>query len=137
METNRSKSVINFSHLTLNEHHISLLSKGLKFCPTPGHPNTGELREDLEKLHKNMRWAAFFDNSDSDPIAPLVGPSHVDAPDTLISDPFKHRKFRLKSSGKGPIGPLNLEAFIASNEKDFLNRKIFYKTHRNNLKPPC
>ncbi len=56
------KSVINYSTMKLSDNHISLLSKGLKFCPTPGHPNTGDLREDMDKLHTRMRWIAFFEN---------------------------------------------------------------------------
>lgn len=39
-----NKSVINLSSFQLNQDHISLLGKGLSFCPTPGEPDLGELR---------------------------------------------------------------------------------------------
>ncbi len=66
------RSVVNHSTLELNDTHISLLSKGLKFCPTPNHPNTGDLKEDMDKLHKQMRWAAFFNDIEDNP-ADLTG----------------------------------------------------------------
>ncbi len=125
------KSVLNYSSMILNENHISLLSKGLKFCPTPGNPNNGELREDLDKLHRRMRWTAFYENPEDFPLSPT-------APDplpinNLSSEPFTHPRFRLKSKSKGPIGPTNLEAFISANEKDFLNRSPYIRKHRYNL----
>ena len=66
-------SVVNYSTFDLNEHHISLLSKGLKFCPTPGNPNTGDLCEDMDKLHTRMRWTALFENPEDNP-DPSVDP---------------------------------------------------------------
>ncbi len=127
------KSVINYSTFTLNEHHISLLSKGLKFCPTPGEPNTGELKEDLDKLHKQMRWTAFFENPEDSPSDPPDPTSLFESSNAYSFEPFHHRKFKLKSTSRGPIGPTNLEAFILANEKDFLHRPLFRKKYRNNL----
>jgi hypothetical protein len=47
----------------------------------------------------------------------------VDLGPNLQSDiPFKHRKFKRPAKGRGPPGPLNLEAMILSNERD-LNRR--------------
>ena len=39
METR--KFVINLSKIKLSNDQISLLSKGLSFCPTPGEPDPG------------------------------------------------------------------------------------------------
>ena len=59
------KSVVNISDFVLNEHHVSLLTRGLKFCPTPPGPNPGQLREDMDRFHTRMRQIAFFENRES------------------------------------------------------------------------
>ena len=103
------KSVINYSLVLLNENHISLLAKGLKFCPTPGLPNMGELSADLDKLHKQMRWTAFFKNPEDSPES-IEDPGPLpDSPNSHSFEAFQHYKFKLKSKSKGPIGPANLE----------------------------
>ncbi len=101
-----NKSVVNYSTLLLDKDHISLLERGLKFCPTPFKPNLGEVREDMDRLHKRLRQISFYENLDKD----LLEIKQDDLPSP--SDPFSHRKFRLKSTGKGPIGPLTLEAMM-------------------------
>lgn len=55
------KRVVNLSSRYLNADELSILSKGMKFCPTPGHPDPGELRDDLDKLHKRLRQVAFYE----------------------------------------------------------------------------
>ena len=39
--------IVNLSRYSLSPDEESLLNKGLKFCPTPGPLNFGELRNDL------------------------------------------------------------------------------------------
>ncbi len=129
------KSVVNHSSFILNEHHVSLLARGLKFCPTPSQPNTGDLKDDLDKLHRQMRWTAFFEDPEDGPTDLAGDTSFIQTQSTGTSEPFKHQKFKLKSRKRGPVGPANLEAFIAANEKDFLNRPLFHKNYRNNLSP--
>ena len=94
------KSVVNLSKYELTKDEISVLSKGLKFCPTPNSSDPGEVREDLDKLHKRLRQIAFYNNpndsiasSQSSQVAlPTVEP---DLGDNLKShSPFKHRKFK-------------------------------------------
>ncbi len=125
---NENKSVVNFSQLTLEEQHISLLERGLKFCPTPFKPNAGELREDLDRMHRRLRQIAFFEDPESDPVMLDKGENIV-----LPSEPFSHRKFRLKSTGKGPTGPLPLEAMITANEQDFNSRPPLKKVFKKNI----
>ena len=50
-----NKFVLNLSNVSLNKDHISLLSKGLNFCPTPGEPDPGQERTDLDNLHTRLR----------------------------------------------------------------------------------
>ena len=142
MEPNQHchKSVVNLSTFQLDEHHISVLSRGLKFCPTPGPPDPGELRDNMDCLHKRLRQIAFYEGSESidgDLITPSrapVTPEVMD--DNLLSfEPFKHRKFKLKASGQGPPGPPTLEAMIACNEHQYNARPAWQPSKRSNLTP--
>ncbi len=99
------KSVVNHSSFELNDTHLSLLSRGLKFCPTPNQPNTGDLKGDLDKLHKNMRWTSFFNDIDNDSPDQTGQSFHDQNTATIDTEPFYNIKFKLKSGGKGPIGP--------------------------------
>ena len=49
------------SSFKLNEHHISLLSKGLSFCPTPGEPDIGEIRRDMDEFHRKVLLKSHFE----------------------------------------------------------------------------
>ncbi len=53
--------------------------------------------------------------------------------ETHPSEPFSHRKFRLKSKGKGPIGPLTLEAMITTNEQELNSRPPLTKSRKKNI----
>ena len=107
-----NKSVVNLSHFKLEESHISLLSRGLKFCPTPANPNIGQLQEDLDRLHKRLRQIAFFENpefnltSENQGTPPTPTPSEGNNLRSLTE--FKHRKFKNPAKGKGPPGATNL-----------------------------
>ena len=48
-----NKCIINLSSHALNEHESSVLSHGMKFCPTPVSVNQLELRTDLDKFYKD------------------------------------------------------------------------------------
>ena len=91
--------VVNLSDFTLNQHHINVLSKGLKFCPTPGPPNAGELRDDMDRIPRRIRQIAFFENPEDDDSF-TAPPSQGPPPANLHSlEPFKHRKFKLPATG--------------------------------------
>ena len=138
MTDTHHKSIVNLSDFTLNEHHISLLKRGLKFCPSPGPPNPGELREDMDRVHRRLRQIAFFDNPENDSSS-FVGTQALLPTQTLVGDnlycttPFKHRKFKLPATGKGPPAPQNLEAMISNNETMFDNRPVYRLKHSSNL----
>ena len=136
----RENSILNLSKFQLNEHHKSVLSRGLKFCPTPGPPDPGELRDDMDKLHKRLRQIAYFEQPISDtpnptsPVPTIILPA--DTGNNLSStEPFKHRKFKLPAPGKGPPGPQNLEAMISSNEPQFNARPTWKPNYRSNITP--
>ena len=126
-----SPTVINLSNHKLSSSQCSLLSKGLKFCPTPGEPDQGHLWQDLHKFHRSLRRIAILEKSK------IVGPEQNMLPDTpvkyfetenpisntnLESEPFKNQKFK-KPSNWNPVGPKDLEHFIARNELLFMQNK--------------
>ena len=127
--------VVNLSKRPLTLDEISLLQRGLKFCPTPACPEPGEGREDFDALHKRLRLMAFYEENPLEailrPKPPTIVPLVVKQPSD--NAPFKDQKFKLKSTWRGPIGPANLEAFIASNCVDFNKRPHFNGSLKNNL----
>eukprot|EP00795_Rhopilema_esculentum_P016113 gene16113-biopygen5453 len=98
-----SGNVVNLSHRTLSEVEISLLSKGLKFSPTPTDLDKAQLKADFDVFKRRMRLRWFFRDSESNPL------------DVNIS------KFRCKSSWNPPTSDPLLESFLSQLEKDVLS----------------
>ena len=59
-------TVINLSTVALNNDEISLLSRGLSFCPTPWQANQEEILDDLESYFRRLRLKEFFLDEDED-----------------------------------------------------------------------
>lgn len=116
--------IINLSKLVLTKDQISVLSKGLNFCPTPYSPDPGEERYDLDALHRRLRLRARFHNSNES----IYDFDLSDDPHSPES--FKHKNFR-EPSTFNPVGPTALEAFILSNEHDNNNRPVFSQRGQN------
>ena len=57
------RSVVNLSKHRLSGPELSVLRKGLTFCPTPGEPDMGELRRDLDKFHRNLKLKSHFEKT--------------------------------------------------------------------------
>ena len=113
--------VVNLSSHTLSQDEITVLTRGLKFCPTPGEPNFGDLREDLNKFHTRLRRQLFFsslpkEDENGSTLCPTITPNNQD-------QGFGNAKFREPSKWKPP--PVNtLEQFIRHNEMDLLKHGI-------------
>ena len=131
------KTVVNLSNFVLNEHHVSLLARGLKFCPTPPAPNAGQQREDMDRFHNRLRQIAFFENKDCgfDQTTSFIQNTPVALPPDPMGgfEAFQNRKFKLKSTWRCPPGPINLEAMIACNELQFNTRPTYKPPHKQNL----
>ena len=88
---------------------------GLSYCPTPGEPDKDELREDLNRFHRDLRRKAFGGNKNIKQSIPTESISSDDELDEVVYDsglaPFKHYKFKPKSNWN-PVGPKVLEEFI-------------------------
>ena len=59
-----SPNVFNLSKRQLSKAEISLLSKGLKFVPTPDFVNRALLKEELEKFGRFLRLKWFYRNEE-------------------------------------------------------------------------
>ena len=112
-----SDSVVNLSDHTLSNAQLSVLGRGLNFCPSPGEPKLADLYQDLDKFHLQSRRKCFFykntpSTSDA-PVAPSGGNPNRDS--WAASSAFEHRKFRDPSTWE-PRGTPTLETFIKMNE---------------------
>ena len=73
--------------MTFNEHHISLLSKGLKFCPSQDRVDMAKPRSDLDKFHHKLRFRAIFHKDDKSKLPPKpVGTPTKLARDRAVND---------------------------------------------------
>ena len=100
-------NVINLSDHMLTIPQREILNKGLKFCPTPGEAQMGDLRRDLDKYHRSLRLKSHF----KDDIAK--------ATDGTSIGPFNDTScLKLQSVSKynPPVGSNNLETVITMNE---------------------
>ena len=59
-----SDNVINLSKKILIEVQVKVLSKGLKFCPTPKEIDMAKIKEDLENFGRRLRLKWFFRNEE-------------------------------------------------------------------------
>jgi hypothetical protein len=125
-EDTNSKVVINLSKYKLNKNYVAILVKGLNFCPTPGAPDPGELRTDLD--HRRLRLRYHFRDEDETQWDTLP-----DYANTHSFSPFEHNKFKLPSKFN-PTGSVALEAMILTNEVAF-NKRPFFAKSRENITP--
>ncbi len=128
-------SVVNLSNVSLSTAQISLLSKGLSFCPMPGEPNLIDLKNDLFKFERNLKWKLHFANqnlySATQPgTIHYNGTSYITIPQSQI--PFESIKFKNKSERPGPIGPPTLETLFLKAHSD-LDDFVLRRTPLQNL----
>ena len=57
-------TVINISNVPLSDSEISLLSRGLSFCPKPSRINKFQIKEDVQQFSRWLRLREYFHNSD-------------------------------------------------------------------------
>ena len=75
----------------------------------PGEPNLIDLKNDLFKFERNLKWKLHFTNQNHYPATPpssihYNGASFITIPQNTT--PFESPKFKNKSNRPGPIGPL-------------------------------
>lgn len=106
-----TNQVVNLSSRVLTQHELSVLSRRLSFCPTPGEPQKGDLVRELEYFQDNLRWEYHFKDN----------PTRIPPFDKLVmtSKVFK------KSNRPSPTpAHKNLEAFIFLNKRDLQQQRL-------------
>ena len=121
----------------------SLLSKGLNFCPTPGEPELGDIRNDLDIFHRDLRRKAFnlkINKPENIRDVPLsdsldtISDEHIEfADDFDRRPPFKHYQFKNKSLWNPP-GPKIVEEFISLNNHSISEMAFFAPLNKNLIK---
>lgn len=98
--------VLNLSRYNLSEHELSLLSKGLKFIPTPKSNNAKNvLLNDFEEFARKLRCKFHFDTGDNTTIHP----------------------FKTKSGYKPPFTCSELEEYIDKTKLELSSMEIVKK----------
>ena len=116
MDILSDKYVVNLSHHLLTNDQRNILSFGLNFCMTPNTIDAGELRTDLDQLHRKLRLESRFKGEEVE-----ICDLNTEDENNHASVPFAHRKFKTPSR-YNPVGSPCLEAMIISNERDFNQR---------------
>jgi hypothetical protein len=98
-------SVVNISDYILSETQVSILSKGLTFCPTTGYPDLSEIWLDFKDFHRRLELTQFFSLQAN----------------ALDNENKKRDPFTPKSTWKPPIPNKTLEAFKRAFRNDLLN----------------
>ena len=124
--------VINLSSTHLNDDAIAILSKGMKFCPTPGEPDLSQAQKDLDAFHLRIKRHLHFSSP-----TPPADSNHSQVPRAITQDdpnvPFKHQTFKNPSAWVPPPC-VPLEVFIAQNNSDLL-RSPLKAPRRHNITP--
>ena len=102
--------LFNLSDYTLSESEISLLNKGLKFCPTPPLPDIGTLVRDSERFFRSAAIKLHFlnlENKDTSLNSTQVQQDQVEGSDFRSPiDAFSHPDLKPKSKWNAPVPPL-------------------------------
>lgn len=106
-------TVINLSSAKLSASEISLLSKGLTFCPASGKFNEFQLYQDLDNFSRNLRLREFFHDHK---------PSHITFPGSSQ-----------KSWSPPEQRDKHLEMYISAVQKDIIAAFSKLRPFRNNL----
>lgn len=99
-ENNSQKYVLNLSKYKVNHHEYSVLSKGLKFIPTPQNGNIKKvILNDFDEFARKLRCKYHFDKGENLPIHPFKKPSGYNPPFTCyaLEDYIDKTKLELSS----------------------------------------
>ena len=129
-----SENVVNLSNCKLSKAEVSLLSKGLKLCPTPNSVDKSVLKEDLEIFGRTLRLKWHYRNDertfDPNPFRPKskFNPSKNDAAielylshieeKLLSSTEIKHSYYNLTREERQAMYNLKKDQSIAIKEAD-------------------
>ena len=108
----------------------------MNFCPTPGEPNLGDIRQDLDKFHLSLKRKSHFYRDDEVPInlsnsAQFLSNQVDDGDSSIEEPPFCHQKFKNPSTWAPNQVPASLDAFIICNQRDLAALKTHKPAHDN------
>jgi len=103
-----SDNILNLSKRKLNKGEISLLSKGLKFVPTPRFVDQAALKNDLEAFGRKLRLAWHFRNEESN---------------------FEANPFRKRSNFDPKGKDVAIEMYLSKLEDEILNINAKIRHH--------
>ena len=118
--------VVNLSNYDLSDPEKTVLSKGLKYCPTPRNINFIELRADLMQFSTRLRLKEQFHQTNSSPES-----DNSDSSDQEADNFLQHPLLRKKSYYTPPTGrSAALDAYITAVETAILSAPV-KKVHSN------
>ena len=103
-----TNNILNLSKRVLNPAEISLLSKGLKFVPTPNVVDRAALKQDLENFGRKLRLAWHFRKDGN----------------TFTPDPFRRKK-----NYNPPKNDAAIELYLSRLEEEILDINTRLKFH--------
>lgn len=110
-----SETVVNLSSRVLTEAELSVLSRGLKFCPTPEGIDAYQLRKDITEYARRVRLREYFYNDE-----------------TVESDFSETPAFKKKSSWCPKKNrEMVLEAYVRELENKILSSDLDTRVNRN------
>ena len=94
--------VVNLSNYSCNQNALSMLGKGLKFCPTPPKYCHGIMKESVDRFFRSASMKLFFVNN-SAPENPedILENSFLSEPEEDTA--FEHKELKLPSSFNPPM----------------------------------
>ena len=104
------------SNRVLTDTEISLLSKGLSFCPTPKYIDHNELEADLDEFARKVRCKWYFKDSPTDDFSETPA-------------------FRTKSKWQPPRAAIDarIEVFLSRVKEEILSTKAEGSNYPNSL----
>ena len=102
-------NILNLSKRELNTAEISILSKGMKFVPTPRYVDQAALKTDLEAFGRKLRLAWHFRNNEG--------------------NPFEVNPFRKRTNFNPKNKDVAIEMYLSKLEEEILNINTKIKHH--------
>ena len=126
-DTTHHSLVVNLSSSHLTPTAIDILSKGVKFCPTPGEPDISKAQNDLSSFHLRLKRFLHFNAPAKDD---NMTSSNTRDTQSDPNGPFKDQQFKNPSSWVPPPC-IPLEVFIAQNNSDLIQSSIHAPRRQN------
>ncbi|XP_070579506.1 uncharacterized protein [Ptychodera flava] len=121
-----TNTVTNLSSNELTDAQLSLLAKGLTFCPTPNNINMNELNSDIYAFKRRCRLAYEFNSKEKKKEQQKIGETPAK------EGPFPKKKSEYQPA---PGQSQTLELFLSAVEKDILNESNWKRTWPNLTMP--